>query len=476
MTTTERTRQPIDFTNIRDLATVIFKHKYKVLAVFLIIFAGTAICALKLPRPFEANSVLLVKYGREFQQRPEESKSGSAPSVPPQAIISGEMRIISSRDVLTKVVDNVRPENLYPELVNTPDEGPRRTHAAVAKIERNLRVVNLPGSNLIELTFAHNDPAMAAKTLNLIVDCFKEKHVEVFSGGGTSFLENQMKATQDRLDTAGKKFAEFRHKYGVFSFEEQKSNLIAQRNTVEAGARATQTQIGELQQRALWIRNPKWTPSNILEIRAPLTTLEQRERELLAKFSSGSRAVQNLHNEIEDTKVAVQKNIELLRQAELQKIEGDLSVAKARISDLTRQSRQLDAEVQNLDAHGRAVQDLRRELAEQEHSYQTYTRKAAESSILDDMDRRKMLAISVVENASALSTRRKQRLSTELLVTAGFAGGIFGGVALVLLIEMLSSGMTFRHSAERRLGLRVLVAIPDKNMAGPRAVLGPDPA
>jgi len=58
--------------------------------------------------------------------------------------------------------------------------------------------------------------------------------------------------------------------------------------------------------------------------------------------------------------------------------------------------------VRILDAGGRQLQDLKREASEQEQNYQNYARKLEESRIMEDMDRRKMVAISIVENATIL--------------------------------------------------------------------------
>jgi uncharacterized protein involved in exopolysaccharide biosynthesis len=50
-----------DLGNIRDLLAIVFKHKYKIIITFLVIFAGVTIFAFLIPRAYEAKSVLLVK-------------------------------------------------------------------------------------------------------------------------------------------------------------------------------------------------------------------------------------------------------------------------------------------------------------------------------------------------------------------------------------------------------------------------------
>ena len=48
------------------------------------------------------------------------------------------------------------------------------------------------------------------------------------------------------------------------------------------------------------------------------------------------------------------------------------------------------------------------------------------------------------------------------MVAAGFFGGIAAGIALAFLLEFISPCMTTPMSAERRLGIPVMVAITKK--------------
>jgi uncharacterized protein involved in exopolysaccharide biosynthesis len=129
---------------------------------------------------------------------------------------------------------------------------------------------------------------------------------------------------------------------------------------------------------------------------------------------------------------------------------------------LRRQLGQVEGEVRMLDSRGRDLQDLKREAALQEQNYQAYARKLEESLISDDMDQHKMVAISVIEKAIPFRVPKKQRLDKPQLLGGGFFGGIALGIAFAFLLEFMSPGMTTPMSAERRLGIPVMVAITKK--------------
>jgi uncharacterized protein involved in exopolysaccharide biosynthesis len=155
-----------------------------------------------------------------------------------------------------------------------------------------------------------------------------------------------------------------------------------------------------------------------------------------------------------------QGNSENIRNVEISKTMGELTVLRAKADGLRRDMGHIDGEVRTLDARGNEFQNIKRDAAQQERNYQTYTQKLEESLILDDMDRQKMVAISVIEKATDTMTPKKSRFSKKILILMGLIGGGFAGLALAFLLEFLSPGMTTPFSAERRLGLPVMVAIP----------------
>jgi uncharacterized protein involved in exopolysaccharide biosynthesis len=456
----EQEHSLFDISNVRDILTILFKHKFKIIITFLLISVGATIIAFQIneSKSYESKSVLLVKFGREFMARPEEGRPG--PVIPQQAIISGEISILTSRDLLVRVVKELGAETIYPGLGRGGNVGP--TETAVQRLKESIAVENIRGSNLIEINFAHSDPIMAATVVNMLVDRFKEKHLEVFSGEGPEFLESQLSTSQTKLREAESNLSSFRQRNRIFSFEEQRTNLIGQKGTLDTNLKAALTQISELEQRIAFIKSPRWPLDSPPELRAQLLTLQQRERELSERYVEGSRAVQNVRQEIQAAKETIKRSSEETRQVELARAEGELGIVKARADTLRRQLGQVEGEIGTLDARSRELLELRRAATSHEQNYQTYSRRLDESQIVEEMDRRKMVAISIVEKATPNSVAKKSRFGKSLLIPMGFFGGIAAGIALAFLLELLSPGMTTPMSAERRLGIPVMVAITKK--------------
>jgi uncharacterized protein involved in exopolysaccharide biosynthesis len=454
--------QPVAMGNFRDILTIFFKHKTKIIITFLVIAIGVTLFALRLPKTYEAKSVLLVKFGREFLSRPEAGSGTdrSALSIRPETIIRGELSVLTSRDLSSKVVSALGPENIYPGLAKNAGTERLGMEAALRSFEESLSVTVAPGSSLIQVAFTHKDPVVAAKAVNMLVDLFKEKHLEVFSTTSTSFLEAQLGTYGKRLKESESNLATFKRKHGVISFDEQKSALLAQRSALDVNLRTTQNQISELEHKIAFIKSPQWSTDTQPEARTQLLALQQREQELLQKYAESSRMVQNIRKEMQVVRDVAQGNSENIRNVEISKTMGELTVLRAKADGLRRDLGHIDGEVRTLDAQGNELQNIKRDAAQQERNYQTYTQKLEESLILDDMDRQKMVAISVIEKATDTMTPKKSRFSKKILILMGLIGGGFAGLALAFLLEFLSPGMTTPFSAERRLSLPVMVAIP----------------
>ena len=456
----EQSHQPFDLSSARDILTIIFKHKYIILITFLIISAGVTLYAFSLKSVYESQSVLLVKLGREFTSRPEVGgDTGRGFSVPPETIMRAEMSLITSRDLISTVIKNVGQEKIFPSLSKAIPGSISSDDLAILFFQESLSVTNIQGSSMIQISFTHPDPYIAADVVNALVDALKVKHLEVFSTDSTPFLKGQEKVFQERLKESETKLASLKQKYGVFSFDEQKTALIAQRSTLDTNLNAAQSQVSELEQKVAMIKSPKWVPEVPPEIRAQLIALQQREREVMGKYIDGTVPVQNVRKEIEAVKESLNKQSEEIRQTEIHKAEGELSMARVRADNARRQLGQVEAALQTLEARALELQEAKRDAALQEQNYQTYSNKLEESQVRDDMERQKIVAITVVEKALASSMPKRGRFGKWQLVQMGFFGGIAAGIALAFMLEFMSPGMTTPWSAERRLNLPVLSAI-----------------
>jgi uncharacterized protein involved in exopolysaccharide biosynthesis len=166
---------------------------------------------------YEAKAELLVKFGREYVYRPEvEGLDGWQPSRMIE-LVNGEVRILNSQNVKLAVLKKIGSLRLYPgaapgffdsnlslsnlkkfdlsALTNvfssdsqTKEDSSRGEEPKDAEFEvinqfnRDLNIRALGDSSVILVSYKHTDPQLAQEVLTTLLDIYRDRRMEVFSG------------------------------------------------------------------------------------------------------------------------------------------------------------------------------------------------------------------------------------------------------------------------------------------------------
>ena len=460
-------RQQPQSISARDLLTIFFKHKWKIIVTFVLVAGATcAITFYTTHKQFVARAVVMVKFGREFVPVSEVGDV-KPPSLNQEAIVNTEMQLLTGRDLMEKVVDTVGVEALYPALANSTTPPNIRRELAILNFRQNLFVNPVKGSNLIEVYFRNDNPVVSAQAANALIEMLKEKHLQVFSDPKSSFLEAQLKDYQEKLKKSETDMGSFKQKNQVFALDEQRSLLIQERAKIEEELKTEQVRARELQQKIDFLKDRKnvFSDGVMDQLRSNLDNLEVKEHELSQTFKDDSQTMINHRKEMQIVRDQLAKREEQVRNAEITKIQADLEPLLVKVAGLQRRYNESAAQLQKTDGRTRDFEDLKREEAANENNYQIYLKKSEESRIDDDLDRRKMTNITVIEQASVpitpVDTNKKKTLGIGAFLTIALSFG------LAYMAEHLPRGMTTPQNAARRLGLPVLVSIPERQAALP---------
>ena len=482
--------QPYQTSSLRDFLTVLFKHKNTILIIFFVVVATVTIGSFLLSPTYEAKSSLLVKFGREYIYRPEVGERGQDMRLVPlnqEEVINSEIQILTSRDLIEKVINTLKVENIYPDLAENPTGRVTPLEAAIQQFEKTLSVEGVKKSNVIQVSFQHEDPRIAAKAVNLLVDFLTEKHLQVYSDPKSSFLEQQLSTYEQSLIESQNQLKDFKQKYRVFSLEEQRTLLLKQRTDLDSTLKTAQNQVKELQNRLSSLKNQMQTVSKdvplyseterykiIDDAKTQLLTLQLREQQLLQKYNENTPLVVNVREEItivqdfikkqeEDLKGKVRTGQNIVYQdleREIIKAQAELSSQEAKSTALQGQIAQLDIEIPNLDLRENELENLKRDVSSNERNYKTYLEKVEEARISDDLNRQKMANISVIQTASVPPKPIKPKKALNIVL--GIILGAVSGLGLAFFSEYTNQGLSTPESAERHLGLPVLGTIPFK--------------
>lgn len=472
---------------LRDLLVILFKHKLKIGIVFFAIVVAVTAVSFFLPPIYEAKSSVLVKFGREYLYRPEVGEKNPVISygqTNQEEILNSEIEIIASRDLMGKVIDAVGLENLYPSLSHKSfPPGITRRDAAIVHFGKMLSVEGVKKSNVMKVSFRHEDPRLAARVVNLLVDFFKEKHLQVYSDPQSSFLDKQLTEYRRRLEESENSLQTFKQTQSVYSLDEQRRLMLDQRMRLDNTYKETQNIVRALKEKLRSLRmqikalsedGNTFAPSEqgniITETKAKLLQLQLKEQDLLVRYKEEIPLLRDVRKQIQMTKDFLKEQEKdvtskvrtgnvVFQEAEKERVksEADLNAHQARLASLAAQIARVDVELRRLDGKEKRFLELKRDAASNEKNYQNYLEKFEEARISEDMNRKKMANISVVQAAAVpmqpVKPKRMFNIIAAILLGAAIALG------LAFLSEYLGHTFNTAQDVEKRLGLPVLTAV-----------------
>jgi uncharacterized protein involved in exopolysaccharide biosynthesis len=470
---------------LRDFLTVLFKRKRTILVTFVTIVATVTIVSFLLPPTYEAEARLLVRVGRENIYRPEVGGDQSQIlSFNNEEIINSEANILTSRDLITKVVSSLTIEQLYPDLLKKPPRIGTPLDAAVKRFGEDLTVEGIRKSTVIQIWLKHEDPRVAARALNLLVDYFKEKHLQAYSEPKSSYLEQQLAAYDQRLKQSQEQLEGYKQKNRVFSLEEQRTLLLQQRTELDSVLKTTENQIKEVQKRISSVARQLQTVSpdvplsteteryrGVDDAKGQLLALQLKEQELLRKFTESNQLVVSVRREMEIVRTFISRQEQDIKgrirsgqnvvyldlEREMNRLQAELPSQEAKAASLGRQIAQLDLQIPTLDLTEMALANMKRDVEVNDRNYRIYLAKVEDARILEDLNRQKSANISVIQQATVpVEPVRPRKL---LNISLGVILGALAGLGIAFLTELSAQGLSTPGRVERVLGLPVLTTI-----------------
>lgn len=498
--------------SIRDLLQITFKWQSHILFVFFATVLGVASYSLLSKPVYEASSKLLIKVGRENVYAPTflaREQTSLVVNERQEEQVNSEIEILKSQFLANKVIESVGIDRLYPEL-NSERRGllaglftanffsapsaAETSDIALSKFQENLRVEGVKKTDVIDVSFQHEDPVVAAAVLNTLISLYLDRHLDVhqdpqFSG----FFGEKPKTLADELQEAEANLDAFRKQYGVSSSpDELRTLLVKEEGDVRATLNQTVSQEAETEAQVKQLRahlqkipelvnlnkEIEINPYAISSIRSKLIELQIRERELLNKYNSDNLLVKNVRTEMEEvltqlsgeeTKVYQRSHsgLNAIRQAIQQQLlqkEAELNALKAKISSLLNLLSDYKQRLDELNQIEIGYYRLKQEVDVNRQNYQFYLGKFAESRISNAMDKERITNVSLIDPARPPSKPVSPKILLNLVLSI-FLGGV-GSLALAYGMEYFDTRLEKPEDVEAHLKLPVLASITEFSSSG----------
>jgi len=486
--------------SLGDIYFIVFRHKWMIL---FFSFAGIMGAMLLLfvvkPPQYESEALLSIRYVVEGKSLtpPGDEQNARSLNEHSDSIINTELAILHSLDLAEQVAQAVTPERILARY-----GGGSNTNSAALLVRNGLTVEQIPDSSVIRITFQNPDPKLVQPVLGEIIDAYFTKHVQMHKGMGSSdtFLTNETARLRAELARTDDELRDLKRSAGVISvgdtqkgYAEQISSIRQELFSAEAELLERQAMLGGEPAKTS-VTKPVTTnddlapgvPSEQLDdyrrVCGRLAFLQAKEQNYLLQqgFTPENTLVKENHDLIEQT-AAAKKNLEerypslaslsipLPNPVSGQPAEGSIDFKtesqriaglKARIQALNLQMNQVWNEVTNLQKVETAISELEQKKQVEEANLKYFMGNLEETRIDEALGEDKAANISVVQAPSPPGKGWSKRFKKKVGMVA--AGGVFGGLALAFLIELLLDRSVRRPiDIESKLRLPLFISIPE---------------
>lgn len=401
---------PAQTFTLRELVETCLHDRRRIALGFAIPMALAVLMAVLAGSYYQASATLLARMGPEYLYRGPVGDNAPVGFEREQSLKS-EITILTSRDLVEKVVQSLGAARLYPGQSEA---------GATERFMVGLDAQLLKESNVIQVSFRHGDSKLAAEAVNRLVDLYLERRRDIYFDPRVDALDGQVKRIHQDLGKLDVQTEAFKKGKGIVAFDEQRALLLHQRAELDAKVKAATNTLAE-------------TRSKLAEQRANIDAAERLGR------------------------LAVLDAVE----GDVLKLQADERSAMVAQAVQSGQLAEVDARITGLAQAEREMERLRREQAMTADTYQTYTRKLEEARILEIMDRRQQASVRLIQ--AARPPLRAISYRSAILVVGG-ALALVSAMVVGFIAEWRRDTFLTPEAVERALGIPVIGEFPAKQV------------
>jgi uncharacterized protein involved in exopolysaccharide biosynthesis len=469
--------------SLREVAVVIFRHKWIILLTFITTAIASLVLALYLPDQYESQLKILVKKNRtEAPITAERTDTSFDSNEISESEINSEISLLKSRDLLEQVVKNTQ----LAKTEKVPEPTEQDIEKTIYQLEKDLQIALVKKANIIEVKYTSKSPEVAAKVLENLSELYLDKHIKLHKTPGSyEFFKEQATQYEKNLREAENKYSSFQKKKGVVALAQQKDlglskfmETQARLNDLDGQIKETDKRIAEIQNQLAGMQSRISTQSRVLpnqqsveRFNTMLVELKNQRIKLLTKYQPEDRLVKEVDEQIRLTNEALAKasqttfseqasDINPLRQtleSELNKARIDQAGRYPLRENLASQVSQYKEQLEQLKASTTVDGDLSRQVKKAEDSYKLYAQKQEESRISDELDKQKISNVSILEAPTV--PRVPTKTNRPLTALLGAAMGLLLGIGCAITTEFFRETVHSARELEALTGMPVIATV-----------------
>lgn len=498
----------------RDLYRALFRHKRKGLGFFFCVLFLVGLATSFSTRSYRSEGKLLVRLGRENATLDPTATLGREPVISFGASREHELNsvveILVSQTILEQVAQAVGPELLLHRdragepgsttsnqaaIVNWKQwlSGGKKTERvsdlelAARQLRQSLEVFPIRDSNLVYIAYEADDPRLAQRVVDELIDHYLEYHVRLHrTEGSREFLEAQTARLRNALAETEDDLRKLKDESGLASPEAQREIAVKQIGALEdelalaiVAKAASEARVEQLQQKLAELPKTEMLsrtsghPNEAADrMRQRLFDLEIELEQYRARYTDDHPLMLELREQVGAAQAILKKEVtsrdqitagksKVFGEAEAALLEEQSRLAelKAKIAGTKTQLLAAREQLKKLNANLVRISKLERDLALQEENYRKYSVNLEQSRIDEALELQRISNISVAQPATRSHEPVRPKIALNVLL--GLMVGTVGGLALTLTSQYLDHSFETPEQVENELGIPALVSVPE---------------
>lgn len=468
--------------SLSETILLVWRGKWLICLVFLpIMLLGVGVTVL-VPATYAASARLLVRPVAWQADDRLGQRGAHGEGIGHDAVRPSDLELARSPVLIERVIEEVGLSRLYPgfargKLRSTEGGVHPLSREAIDRFDRDLDVIMEPNSAVMQLRYVHDDPALAAQTLNRFVEAYLSYRTQVILGAGSEGIVGKRITLEHRLAAADDALRAFMVRNALLDFETETADARARfsavsdaRAEVEASRREAEARAAALsKQMALLPR--KIDLYSETDLGAEMNRLLLRRAQLQAENPADKAALEAVTSRIShvDSLMKSSPADAVVRsgpnpswqalEVERAGVAASIAALASRASALDEQKRALEARISLL--AGLAPEYLR--LKRDRDALEAAAAFLAAQAAGEQAERQPQADIAnsmmVLEYAQPLAL---DTMSRQIILAITAIGGLV--VALVVGLVRARSTRSFptARALERTLGIPVLAAAPEQ--------------
>lgn len=452
---------------LQTLWRVLLERAWIILGVFVVVVFLTGAYLNWAPRIFAGTTVLQVE---QMEQRIMKIETVRPEDLRLPEILKTIEQSLMSRSLLERVMDTNQlvadPRLRDPKTGEAPDR-----EGVLLMLSRSVSARLRRGTRLIDVNVSHTNPEITAQIANSLVREYIRQTVEQQAAStqvANEFLKDEASRLRRKLQDSENALQAYKENSKSASLEDRQ-NIVVQR-LKEVSMNVTEAKSTRLKLESEWeqMKGVGTNLAGLLVIPAVandpgVAAVQLQLSKLEAEFANLKQRYKQKHPKY------------IQAQSEMGDWQRSFEKAVLKVSETTRLA------YQNAQAGEKALENALREqetaalvLNKQEIQYNVLAREVASDRALYETVFQRMNETIIAKNLepniiriiqSAYVPTKPVKPQRTMILALGLMAGLFGGVALALLLNALDSSLKTVDQAEEYLGLPVLSVVPQmKNL------------